>query len=284
MNGNEQFFGMVRGKEFYVFAPQHLGGSTVNLTTAQAHEAVPPESRKIDLSPYEGKIIEVSGRDSGNWIYSAKVVEEAGPVLSDFLKNVFLKEEVQQKRCALVVGHKKDSPGFVNKNRNISEFEFNEQLVPLIEKKVKNAAIYRVHRRTYASLPEDINELDPDFIISLHGNTYDGKTSGTEVLYHHKSLQGKEIAEILLKHLVQYLGLPNRGIKPKTTEDECGFLLRYASAPCVISKSFFIDNDGDLARAMESPDGLAEAIAKAIDEVSRKVEIEHPHIGDGIII
>ncbi len=284
MNGNEQFFGMVRTGGFFVFAPQHLEGSTVNLTTVQVHEAVPPESRRIDLSRYEGKIIEVSGRDSGNWIYSAKVVEEAGPVLSDFLKKVFLKEEAQQKRCVLVIGHKKDSPGFVNRNHHISEFEFNEQLVPLIEKKVKNASIFPVYRRTYASLPEDIKELDPDFIISLHCNTYDGKTSGTEVLYHHKSVQGKEIAEILLEHLVQYLGLPNRGIQPKTTEDEGGFLLRYTSAPCVISKSFFIDNDDDLARAMENPDGLAEAYAKAIDEVSKKVEFERAHIGDGIFI
>lgn len=284
MNGNEQFFGMVRSGGFYAFAPQHLEGRTVNLTTAQAHEPVPPESRKIDLSEYEGKIIEVSGRDSGDWIYSAKVVEEAGPVLSDFLKKVFLKEEAEKKRCVLVVGHRKDSPGFVNKNRNISEFDFNEQLVPLIEKKVRNATIYQVHRRTYALLPDDINELDPDFIISFHCNTYDRKTSGTEVLYHHKSLQGKEIAQILLKHLVQYLGLPDRGIQPKTTEDECGFLLRYVNAPCVISKPFYIDNDDDLDLAMENPDALAGAFARAIDEVSRRVEILPPHLGDGIII
>ncbi len=284
MNGNEQFFGMVRSGGFYVFAPQHLEGRTINLTTAQPHESVPPESRKIDLSEYEGKIIEVSGQDTGDWIYSAEVVEEAGPVLSDFLKKVFLKEEADKKRCALVVGHRKDSPGFVNQNRNISEFEFNEQLIPLIGKKVKNATIYWIHRRTYASLPDDINELAPDFIISLHCNTYDGKTSGTEILYHHKSLQGKEIAQILLKHLVQYLGLPDRGIQPKTAEDECGFLLRYASAPCVISKPFYIDNDNDLDRAMENPDALAEAFARAIDEVSRKVEILPPRLGDDIII
>ncbi len=275
MNKNMQFFGMVRNGEFTIFAPQRLEGDPVKLTTIQVQEVRSPESEEIDLSEYEGKIIEVSGQDSGGWIYSAKVVEEAGPVLSDFLKKVFCKGEEQEKRCALVIGHKKDSPGAMNENSNVSEFEFNEELVLLIEEKVKNTNVYRVYRRTYATLPGDINELDPDFVISLHCNSFDRKVSGTEVLYHHKSRKGKEIAGILLKNLVEYLELPNRGIKPKTTEDRGGYLLRYTTAPCLIAEPFFIDNDDDLARAMEDLDGLAEAYAKAIDEISKKLETEN---------
>ncbi|MCX6583048.1 MAG: N-acetylmuramoyl-L-alanine amidase [Candidatus Aminicenantes bacterium] len=284
MSGNEQFFGMVRNGEFYVFAPQHLEGATVKLTTTWIEEPHANESGVIDLAEFEGKIIEVSGRDSGKWIYSAKVVEEAGPVLSDFLKRVFLKDEVRQKRCALVIGHDKESPGIINKNRNLSEFQFNNQLYGLFEKKVKHTVICRVNRRFHAELPDDINELDPDFIISLHCNAGDGKTSGVEVLYYHKSQAGKRIAEILMKYLVEYLGLPNRGVIPKTSEDECGLLLRYSTAPCVIAKTFFMDNDADVNRAMDNLDGLADAFAKAIDEVSDNVKMEHQPIGtDGFI-
>lgn len=284
MSGNEQFFGIVRKGDFYVFAPQHLEGATVKLTTTWIEEPHATESGVIDLTEFEGKIIEVSGRDKGKWIYSAKVVEEAGPVLSDFLKRVFLKDEVRVKRCALVIGHEKESPGIINKKRNVSEFEFNEQLYLLLEKRVKHTAIYRVLRRSYAELPDDINELDPDFIISLHCNAGDSKTSGTEVLYYHKSQAGKRIAEILMKHIVQYLGLPNRGIIPKTSQDECGLLLRYSTAPCVIVKAFFMDNDTDVERAMENPEGLADAFANAIDEVSNKVRMEHLPIGNDIFI
>lgn len=174
------------------------------------------------------------------------------------------------KLCALVIGHKKKSPGAINVNKNITEFDFNEDLALQIEKKVEKAQIQRVYRRTYKQLPDDINELNPDFIISLHCNAYDTKVSGTEVLYHHKSDKGKKVAEILLSHLVDHLKLRNRGIRPKTSEDRGGYLLRYTKAPCLIAEPFFIDNDNDLARAQEDIDGLAGTYATAIDQISEE--------------
>jgi N-acetylmuramoyl-L-alanine amidase len=42
-----------------------------------------------------------------------------------------------KKLCALVIGHKKRSPGAVNKNQNLSEFVFNDDLAVRIERKVK---------------------------------------------------------------------------------------------------------------------------------------------------
>lgn len=272
MTGNEQIFGMVRNGGFYVFAPQHLEGKTVKLTTVGLNESRPPENSEIDLSMYKEKIIEVNGFDSGGWIYSARVVEEAGPVLADFLKKVFLKDEVQKKRCALVIGHKKESPGAVNMKSGIGEFRFNEELASLIEQKVKNTTIHRIYRKTYSALPGDINELDPDFVVGLHCNAHNGTVSGSEVLYYHRSLMGKEMAGILLENLVKCLKLPDRGIKPKTTEDRGGYLLRYTLAPCVIVEPFFIDNDNDLARAMEKRDEMAEAYARAIDEISEHIQ------------
>ena len=175
------------------------------------------------------------------------------------------------KLCALVIGHKKRSPGAINANSNLSEFDFNEILALRIEKKVQNVEIQRVYRRTYKELPDDINALNPDFIISLHCNAFNGRASGTEVLYYHKSEKSKKMAEILLRHLVEHLKLPNRGIRPKTAEDRGGYLLRYTKAPCVIAEPFFIDNDEDLARAQEDIDGLATAYANAIDEISNVV-------------
>jgi hypothetical protein len=99
----------------------------------------------------------------------------------------------------------------------------------------------------------------------------DEQASGTEVLYYHKSENGKKMAKILLNHLVEYLKLPNRGVKPKTVEDRGGPLLRYTKAPCVIAEPFFIDNNSDLVRVQEDLDGLAVVYAKAIDEISQIV-------------
>jgi N-acetylmuramoyl-L-alanine amidase len=271
MKKDIQFFGLVQNKKFKVFAPQKLEGQIVNLTTAGAEASISPKSGEIDLSKYEDKIIEVSGYESGGWIYSAVVVEEAGPVLSDFLRKVFCKDEGIKKHCVLVIGHKKDSPGAVNKKTGMSEFEFNEKLAVLIEKKVKNTRIQKFFRRAYERLPGEINSINPDFVVGLHCNDSINEKSGTEVLHHYTSESSRMLAEILQAHLVEYLKLTDRGIQAKTVEDEGGYLMRYTKAPCIIAKPFFIDNDNDLSLAMKNLEGFAEAYAGALDEFSKKL-------------
>ena len=176
-----------------------------------------------------------------------------------------------EKLCALVIGHKKNSPGAVNKRSSLTEFVFNDKLALLIENKVLRTDIQRVYRRTYNSLPNDINELGPDFIISLHCNAFNEQASGSEVLYYHKSKNGEKMAKVLLRHLVGHLQLPDRGIKPKAAEDRGGYLLKYTNAPCVIAEPFFIDNDNDLTRAQENFDDFAAAYAAAIDEFTQEI-------------
>ena len=172
------------------------------------------------------------------------------------------------KKCALVIGHKKSSPGASNENSNLSEFDFNDELAKDIERQVRGVSVQRVYRRTYHSLPSDINELKPDFIISLHCNAFNQEASGTEVLYYHRSDTGKSIAGILLKYLVVALELKNRGVKPKDSEDRGGFLLKRTDSPCLISEPFFIDNDKDLNKALDSRINLVVAYARAIEDIA----------------
>jgi len=172
------------------------------------------------------------------------------------------------KTCALVIGHKKRSPGAHNEKFNLTEFGFNQNLAQEIESKVVGVDVQIIYRRTYASLPSDINELNPDFIISLHCNAFNRKVSGTEVLYYHHSNSGKKMAEILLESLVNALSLSNRGIRPKSAEDRGGFLLMSTNAPCIISEPFFIDNDQDLEIAICKRRDLSGAYAKAIERIA----------------
>ena len=58
------------------------------------------------------------------------------------------------KKCALVIGHKKSSPGARNAMSGMTEFTFNEALAIDIEKHVNNVDIQRVYRRTYDSYPK----------------------------------------------------------------------------------------------------------------------------------
>ncbi len=229
----------------------------------------------------------VTGLRRGSILYEALVLEVIPPLTGSLVRGLLAQGKITpddlqnllsqgltpkpKKLCALVIGHKKSSPGAVNPRTGLSEFVFNDDLSRRIEEKVQGVEVQRVYRRTYQELPEDINALGPDFIVSLHCNAFNGKASGTEVLYYHRSSKGRTIAEVLLRHLVNYLGLPNRGLKPCTAEDRGGYLLRYTKAPCVIAEPFFIDNDRDLARAQEDLDGLASAYARAIEEMAQIV-------------
>ncbi|MCW8879165.1 MAG: N-acetylmuramoyl-L-alanine amidase [Kangiellaceae bacterium] len=176
------------------------------------------------------------------------------------------------KLCALVIGHKKNSPGASNANFATTEFDFNEKLAIDIEKQLTHVAVQRVYRRTYRLLPDDINQLDPDFIISLHCNAFNQATSGTEVLYYYRSQKGKQMAIELQSALVRVLKLEDRGIKSKKSEDRGGFLLKYTSAPCVIVEPFFIDNDLDLETAQKNYFELVTAYCEAISEIASQID------------
>lgn len=175
------------------------------------------------------------------------------------------------KKCALVIGHKKTSPGALNKESGLAEFQFNDELAIDIEKEVNDVEVQRVYRRTYNSLPSDINELNPDFIISLHCNAFNETVSGTEVLFYHRSEKGKLLAEILNKKLVEALGLDNRGEIPKSAEDRGGDLLKNTIAPCIIAEPFFIDNDSDLKTAQDNREALITAYADSIREIANEL-------------
>ena len=172
------------------------------------------------------------------------------------------------KLCALVVGHKKNNPGAKNQAKGLSEFEFNEQLAIDIEKKVSTVNIQRVYRRTYRQLPSDIDELAPDFIISLHCNAFNQQASGCEMLYYHRSFKGKAMADVLQTKIQTALGNNNRGLKARSAEDRGGYLLRYTSAPCVIAEPFFIDNDEELSNVKTNYEQLVSAYVDAIETIA----------------
>jgi len=288
MQGKDLLIGTLK-KDSYL----RTESGEILLTRIPMQAAQSPESAALEIALEDvGKTALVRGDLSGNVLYSASVVEALSPIASILFKTLINKgivslEEIhhqiselesleketknQRKLCALVIGHKKHSPGAINAKANLSEFDFNEGLALRIEKKVQKAEMQRIYRRTYKELPDDVNAVNPDFIVSLHCNAFNGKVSGTEVLHYHRSEKGKKMAGIALDHLVGYLKLPNRRIKPRTAEDRGGYLLRYTKAPCVIAEPFFIDNDSDLARAEEDIDGLAAVYANAIDEISQIV-------------
>lgn len=174
-------------------------------------------------------------------------------------------------KVALVIGHRKGSPGAVNKATGISEFGFNKDLAEFIKVAIQFCEVEVICRDSYMGLPGKINELKPDFVISLHCNAYEPepdkpRASGTETLYYHNSSKSKELATILQDKIVVCLGLKDRKIKLRHVEDRGGYLLKHTNAPCVIAEPFFIDNDKDFEKVNRSMDVLALAYIEAIRE------------------
>jgi len=175
------------------------------------------------------------------------------------------------KKVALVIGHRPSSAGARNVNADVGEYNFNNRLAKTIEYQLRDTDIQCeiVYRNSYAELPKEVNALEPDFIVSLHCNAFDTKASGTEVLYYHSSKLSKAMAEVLQEHLLFALGLNNRGVKAKHSEDRGGYFLRYTDAPCVIAEPFFIDNDEDFSVASSRSYRLAEAYKNAITDIAQ---------------
>lgn len=172
-------------------------------------------------------------------------------------------------KVALVIGHKQMSGG-ANSYNHITEFEYNEELVGMVASDLAdtNIEVLIFHRKVYRDLPNEINEQKPDLVISFHCNAFNTEATGSETLYYHKSIKGKEIADKFQKSIHRCLGLVNRGIKPKTTEERGGYLLRYTDAPCILLEPFFIDNPLDFSVGTELKNDLSLAIAETIQEIN----------------
>lgn len=163
-------------------------------------------------------------------------------------------------KVALIIGHSEGSQGARNASHNVSEFEFNGTLARLIRLHWKGTDLSLVHRDcSYGELPKKVNSLKPEVIVSLHCNGFNKRASGTETLHYQGSRLGKECAEAIQYHLVNALGLSDRGIKAKREEEKGGLLLKRTEAPCIIAEPFFIDNDSDYKIAWTNLDKLVDA-------------------------
>lgn len=89
MNSMDKFVGIVQRGQFVAAAPDHAAGSSARLTGISMEAAMPPEAAELDLIMYEGQAIMVQGHDGGGWIYSAQVIDRAGPILTAVVQQLF---------------------------------------------------------------------------------------------------------------------------------------------------------------------------------------------------
>ena len=105
MNGSETYIGFVQMNSFKVLSPETESAS-VRLTTIPVQAAQTPESAKIKLEEFEGSVIAVQGDLSGDWIFSANVIDTAGPIVTALVRKVL--KDVSISESISISGQVKD--------------------------------------------------------------------------------------------------------------------------------------------------------------------------------
>ena len=89
----EKFLGIVQNGRFSILKPRSQC-CTVRLTRIAKPASIAEElvvSHEVNLSEYEDRAIMVSGvlPERKSWLYEANVVDQAGPILTDVVKEIF---------------------------------------------------------------------------------------------------------------------------------------------------------------------------------------------------
>ena len=96
MNNHPKFIAIVTNGTFEPLwsnlAPDEPKPGIIRLTGIDMQMAQSPESAEIDVKKYEGSAIMVQGHPGGEWLYSAHVIDEAGPILTAVVEHLFKKK------------------------------------------------------------------------------------------------------------------------------------------------------------------------------------------------
>lgn len=167
-------------------------------------------------------------------------------------------------KTVILIGHSRSSGGAYNKMYDINEYQYNTDIANLIKAEDSGIIIFeRLHG--YKVLPEEINNIDPDLIISLHLNAVSNKSvQGCETLSSgsNKSLLFANIVQPLINDVFEN---NNRGIKIRNKKSQRGYwILNKTNAPCVILEPFFVSNNLETKKGLNLKKEYAEAINEAI--------------------
>ena len=77
------FIGVVENGKLRVLLPRPVD---VRFTGIQMQQAVSPETGELNLSEYEGCAIAIRGHDGGGWVYSARVTDKGGPIVTALVR------------------------------------------------------------------------------------------------------------------------------------------------------------------------------------------------------
>lgn len=112
------------------------------------------------------------------------------------------------------------------------------------------------------------NDLNADVFVSIHGNSVltSPQTTGTETFYYQRS-SSEELANIVHKHLVEAMGLTDRGVKNGSLQ-----VVRETKMPAILLEVGFLSNKSD-EEAMMSESVQTEAAQAIVDGIKEYLKL-----------
>ena len=167
-------------------------------------------------------------------------------------------------------GHGEEDPGKVGINGAL-EKDINLSIAKLLHALLEDKGFQVYLTRTDDSAPDSkredmtkraqfIEEKQPDFIISIHQNSYtDASIFGPQVFYYSSSPEGKAFADIMQQTINTFLNVT----KPRSPQANNNYyLLKNAPSPMVIVECGFLSNPQDAALLIT--EGYQKQIAQGI--------------------
>ena len=140
-------------------------------------------------------------------------------------------------------------------------FAGNPEFEPRLSRPTPETVLGTSNATSLTTRVRDANSWGADIFISLHTNASDNpNATGTEVLVYRTAGEANELAEDILRELVNTTGLRNRGVIARPGL----YVLRRTNMPAVLVEMGFITNPGDAELMVYSPNLFALGIYRGV--------------------
>lgn len=208
---------------------------------------------------YQGNIIEILDDSNSSWYkinYNSGIGFVSSQYVSKYIEYINFNPPSGNKIIAIDPGHGGSDPGAVGPNgakeKDITlnvAFKVRDLLQSYgYQVVMTRTGDYRLDENSTKDLEKRAqiaNNNNASLFVSIHANSFDSTSKGTETFYHTREVAGSnacKLATAIQNKLIGALGLTNRGVKQEDFS-----VLRNTTMPAALTELAFISNPSEEA-------------------------------------